>query len=191
MTQSSSSASEAGLTPCTGAMTILGGKPSRSPAEEARPSAGSRQSSRSKPTAKHGAGRLQEAGPSTRTQDNRPRPTSRRVAELVGRSKDHGSDCERLVAEKKPRVARRVPSEEGMQVAERGSLEPSPPSYDPPAHLRQQQDTANRVGSKGIARAKLRQAILRFFEAGGHREEALRDAEEAWAARGAGVRSLP
>ena len=190
-----SSASEAGLITCTGVSTMFGGKPSRSPAIGARPSAGSRQSDPSKITSKapveRWAGRRQGAGPSRRThQDNRPRPTSKRVAGLVGRAESQSTVEERSVAKKRAR-SESSSSEEEELASERVLFEPVPPSYDPPTHLQRQQSTTNKVGSKGIARVKLRQAFLRFFEAGGHRDEALRVADEAWAARGAGVTSFP
>ena len=154
--------------------------------------AGARQGNRPRPTAGHGAHRLQKVGPSIRThKDGRPKPTARKAAELAGIGNDHGSDIEHLAFGKKPRVARRFPDEKVKQLAESASLEPSPPDCDPPAHLRQQQDIVNKVGSKGIARVRLRQAFLRFYEAGGLCEEALRDVEVVWAAKEAGVRSLP
>ena len=191
MTQSTSSGDEDGPITCTGTSEIFGGKPSRSPAEEARAIGGTRQSNRPRPTARHGADSLQKAGPSIGThQDDRPRPTVRRAAELAGLGDDRGSDIEHLAFGKKPRVARRLPVEGVRQLAELTSLEPSPPACDPPAYLRQQQ-SAGKVGSKAIARARLRQAFLRFFEVGGLCEEALRDAEEAWVANRTGVRSLP
>ena len=171
---------------------IFGGRPSRSPAEEARAIAGTRQSNRPRPATGHGADRLQKAGPSIGThQDDRPRPTVRKAAELAGLGNDRGSDIEHLAFGKKPRVARRLPVEGVRQLAELTSLEPSPPACDPPAYLRQQQSTVSEIGSKASARARLRQAFLRFFEVGGLCEEALRDAEEVWVAQGTGVRSLP
>ena len=178
-------ASEVGLTTCTGATMISGGKPSCSPAIGARPSAGSKQSDPSRiiSNSRPSAGRRKKAGPDRRThQDNRPRPTSKRIAGLVDLVENQSIDGKFSVAGKRTR-SEPSSSEEEELASERVLFEPSPPTYDPPTHLQRQQSTTSKVGSKGVARVKLRQALSRFFEAGGHRDEALRVADETWTAR--------